>query len=165
MAKPAAELGYRPCVGAMLINRQGLVWIGRRFMKDNDEGKGLWWQMPQGGIDPGEDARVAVLRELHEETGIRSAEVIAEAPGWFTYDVPAHLVGKAWGGRYRGQTQKWFALRFSGEDAEIDLKPPGHKQEFDAWRWDTAAAALEVIVPFKRAVYIEVFKAFAHLTA
>jgi putative (di)nucleoside polyphosphate hydrolase len=163
--KAQGEMGYRPCVGAMLIDGQGRVWIGRRFAKQDDEGRGEWWQMPQGGIDAGEDARVAVLRELREETGVRSAQVIEEAPGWFTYDLPAHLIGKSWGGRYRGQTQKWFALRFTGEDGEIDLKPPGHAQEFDAWRWETAVAALELIVPFKRQVYEQVFKAFKHLTS
>jgi putative (di)nucleoside polyphosphate hydrolase len=161
MAKP----GYRPCVGVMLLNKAGLVWIGRRADKQNDEGTGQWWQMPQGGIDKGEDPREAVLRELYEETSVRSAEIIAEAPDWYNYDLPDHLIGKSWNGRYRGQTQKWFALRFTGEESEIDLHPPGHKQEFDAWRWVRIDEISQLIVPFKRAVYEQVIAAFRHLAA
>jgi putative (di)nucleoside polyphosphate hydrolase len=149
----------------VLINRDRLVWMGRRSDVVNDEGHGHWWQMPQGGIDKGEDPRAAALRELYEETGVRSAKVVAEAPEWLNYDLPAHLIGKAWGGRYRGQTQKWFALAFHGEDTEIDLTPPGHKQEFDAWRWVTAAEAIAMVVPFKRQVYETMLSTFAHLTA
>jgi putative (di)nucleoside polyphosphate hydrolase len=160
-----AEPGYRPCVGVMLLNPSGLVWIGRRADKQNDEGTGHWWQMPQGGIDKGEEPRDAVLRELYEETAVRSAEIIAEAPDWYKYDLPRHLIGKSWGGRYRGQTQKWFALRFTGEDSEIDLHPPGHKQEFDAWRWASMDEILDLIVPFKRSVYEQVIAAFRHLAA
>ena len=105
---------YRPCVGVMLLNKQGLVWIGRRFQKQNDDGVGHWWQMPQGGIDAGEDPAVAAARELEEETAVRSAEIIAEAPDWYNYDLPEHLIGHSWKGKYRGQTQKWFAMRFTG---------------------------------------------------
>ncbi len=104
---------YRPCVGVMLLNPQGLVWVGRRFQKQNDDGVGHWWQMPQGGIDGDEDPAAAALRELEEETAVRSAEIIAEAPGWYNYDLPEHLIGKSWKGKYRGQTQKWFAARFT----------------------------------------------------
>jgi putative (di)nucleoside polyphosphate hydrolase len=158
-----SELGYRPCVGIMLFDRTGSVWIGRRADKPNPEGDGLWWQMPQGGIDPGEDPREAVLRELAEETSIRSATIIAEAPEWYRYDLPEQLIGKSWGGRYRGQTQKWFAARFTGNDSEVDLDPPGHEREFDAWRWARMDELLDVVVPFKRAVYEKVIAAFRHL--
>ncbi len=154
---------YRPCVGIMLLNSEGLVWIGRRFQKKNDEGTGKWWQMPQGGIDSDEDPARAALRELHEETAVTSATIIAEAPGWFTYDLPDHLIGKSWNGRWRGQKQKWFAARFTGEETEIDLAPPGHKQEFDQWRWVHMDALLDLIVPFKREVYAAVIPHFRHL--
>jgi putative (di)nucleoside polyphosphate hydrolase len=156
---------YRPCVGVMLLNKQGLVWVGRRFKKRNDDGIGHWWQMPQGGIDDDEDPAVAALRELEEETAVRSAEIIAEAPGWYDYDLPEHLIGLSWKGRYRGQTQKWFAMRFTGEDSEINLAPPGHKQEFDQWRWARMDEIIDLIVPFKKPVYEQVVKAFRHLGA
>jgi putative (di)nucleoside polyphosphate hydrolase len=154
---------YRPCVGVMLLNPQGLVWIGRRFQKQNDDGVGHWWQMPQGGIDGNEDPAAAALRELEEETAVRSAEIIAEAPGWYNYDLPEHLIGKSWKGKYRGQTQKWFAARFTGEDSEINLAPPGHKQEFDQWRWVKMHEVIDAIVPFKKPVYEQVIAAFRHL--
>ena len=154
---------YRPCVGVMLLNKQGLVWIGRRFQKQNDDGVGHWWQMPQGGIDEGEDTALAAKRELEEETAVRSAEIIAEAPGWYNYDLPEHLIGHSWKGKYRGQTQKWFAMRFLGDDSEINLAPPGHKQEFDQWRWAPIDEITDLIVPFKKPVYEQVVKAFRHL--
>jgi len=154
---------YRPCVGIMLLNPQGLVWVGRRFQKQNDDGVGHWWQMPQGGIDGNEDPAAAALRELEEETAVRSAEIIAEAPGWYNYDLPEHLIGKSWKGKYRGQTQKWFAARFTGEDTEINLAPPGHKQEFDQSRWAAMNEVIDAIVPFKKPVYEKVIAAFKHL--
>ncbi len=155
---------YRPCVGVMLLNRDRMVWVGRRFEKQNDDGEGKWWQMPQGGIDKGEDPAKAAIRELAEETSVTSAEIITQSPGWYNYDLPSHLIGKSWNGKYRGQTQKWFAMKFLGSDSEINLKPPGHKQEFDEWRWLRMDDMLDLIIPFKRAVYVEVIAAFGHLT-
>jgi len=154
---------YRPCVGVMLINSDGLVWVGRRFEKQNDDGVGKWWQMPQGGIDDGEDHVKAAFRELAEETGVSSADYLAEADGWFTYDLPEHLIGRSWNGKYRGQKQKWVALRFTGSDSEINLTPPGHKQEFDLWKWASMDEVLDIVVPFKKAVYINVIRALRHL--
>ena len=156
---------YRPCVGIMLLNAQGLVWIGRRHDAPGEpEGPGSWWQMPQGGIDEREDPAKAALRELAEETGIHSASVIAESAEWYYYDLPEPLRPKAWGGRYRGQRQKWFAMRFTGSDDEVLLAPPGQKPEFDAWRWAPIDELMGLIVPFKREVYAKVVAEFALLT-
>jgi putative (di)nucleoside polyphosphate hydrolase len=165
MSKHDEITEYRRCVGVMLINKAGLVWIGRRFDKQNDEGKGHWWQMPQGGIDKGEEPYPAALRELYEETGMRRVSLVAEAPGWFTYDLPRELVGLAFKGKYRGQTQKWFALRFEGDESEIAINPPpgGHEAEFDAWAWKPMAELPDLIVPFKRDLYVQVVGAFRHL--
>ena len=163
--KEPKSLPYRPCVGIMLINPAGHIWLGHRMDEPNDEGTGTWWQMPQGGIDANEDPRAAALRELHEETSVRSAEIIAEASRWYSYDLPAHLIGKSFGGRYRGQTQLWFATRFTGSDSEINvLAPPGDEAEFDAWRWAPINDALRLLVPFKRDVYTQVIAEFRHLT-
>jgi putative (di)nucleoside polyphosphate hydrolase len=163
MGEAKVITAYRPCVGIMLLNPQGLVWIGRRYQKQNDDGIGHWWQMPQGGIDGNEDPAAAALRELEEETAVHSAEIIAEAPGWYNYDLPEHLIGQSWKGKYRGQTQKWFAARFTGKDSEINLAPPGHKQEFDQWRWVAMNQVIDDIVPFKKPVYEQVIAAFRHL--
>ena len=156
------KLPYRPCAGIALFNRDGLVFVGRRKDGPHEaEGVGKWWQMPQGGIDEGEDPAAAALRELYEETGIRSARIVAESPAWYTYDLPAELRPNAWGGRYRGQTQKWFAVRFTGNDAEVVLARPGHTLEFDAWRWAGIGELPALIVPFKRQVYEQVIRDFA----
>jgi len=160
-------LPYRPCVGIMVLNRDGLVWVGRRIAEPDGEMSGArqLWQMPQGGIDPGEDALVAARRELYEETGMRSVSLIAEAPDWINYDLPPHLVGIALKGKYRGQTQRWFAFRFEGEDSEIAIDPPpgGHSAEFDEWAWKPMDELPDLIVPFKRDVYLAVVGAFRPL--
>ncbi len=158
-----SKLGYRPCVGIMVINAAGLVWVGRRAdLPGEPEGRGAWWQMPQGGIDAGEDSTSAALRELSEETGIRSVAILGETPGWLRYDLPADLIGKAWKGRYRGQEQKWYAVRFLGPDSEINITPPQPQHvEFEAWQWVAPSQLVELIVPFKRDVYRQVVAALA----
>jgi putative (di)nucleoside polyphosphate hydrolase len=162
MTKPAGQLGYRPCVGITVINRAGLVWIGcRADSGGEEEGGGKWWQMPQGGIDSGEAPADAALRELIEETGMRTVQIVGETADWLHYDLPPEMIGKAWGGRYRGQEQKWFAVRFLGDESEIDIVPPkGHKPEFTEWRWVPLSEVAQLIVPFKRDVYERVVEAF-----
>jgi putative (di)nucleoside polyphosphate hydrolase len=156
------DLPYRPCVGVMLINANGLVFIGRRASGPEHIDAIHVWQMPQGGIDPGEDTWVAAKRELMEETNVRSADKLAEMPEWLTYDIPRSIAGRSWKGRYRGQRQKWFAMRFTGKDNEINVaSPAGHKQEFIAWRWEPMQNLPELIVPFKRPVYERVVEAFS----
>lgn len=164
------QLPYRPCVGIVLINRDGLVFIGRRRQESGPEhvADGYAWQMPQGGIDPGEEPLEAAVRELYEETGVRSAALIGEAPEWYAYDLPWVVAGRAWKGRYRGQMQRWFAFRFTGPESEIDIRHPGggrHRPEFDAWRWERMAALPDLIIPFKRPVYEKVVDAFGVLAA
>lgn len=154
-----ASLPYRANVGVVLINRDGRIFAGRRIDSDSPA-----WQMPQGGIDDGEKPRKAALRELREETGVPKdlVEFVAKTPGWLTYDLPPELLGKVWGGRYRGQRQKWFLFRFLGRDDQIDIATD--HPEFDQWRWIGADELLDSIVPFKRAVYEQVIRAFrAHL--
>jgi putative (di)nucleoside polyphosphate hydrolase len=159
-------LPYRRCVGVMLINRDGLVFVGDRRKDATPEhvGGGYSWQMPQGGLDDGEEALAAARRELAEETGVTSATLLAEAPDWYAYDLPEDIAQQSWKGRYRGQTQKWFAFRFDGEVSEINvLSPPGgHKAEFSAWRWEQVDALPGLIIPFKRPVYEKVVAAFRH---
>lgn len=152
----ADDLPYRPCVGVMLVNAEGEVFVGQR--RDSDQPA---WQMPQGGIDEGEDARTAGLRELWEETGV-SADLVrieAETQDWLTYDLPAELIGKVWTGKYRGQMQKWLLLRFLGTDAEINIATD--HPEFSEWRWLPADQLVASIVPFKREVYRAVLNEFS----
>jgi putative (di)nucleoside polyphosphate hydrolase len=158
------DLPYRPCVGAMLIDRRGLVFVGNRLDRAGDGDDA--WQMPQGGVDPGEDLEAAARRELHEETNVTSAVLLAEAPEWYAYDVPEDLATGRFQRKWRGQTQKWFAFRFTGDDSEIDIAGPAggmEKPEFAAWRWERIDRVPELIVPFKRPVYDRVCAVFAHL--
>jgi len=148
-----SALPYRPCVGVLVFNGDGLVWVGRRIGSPNQGEAAGWWQMPQGGIDPGEEPADAAMRELAEETGMRSGTIVGETREWYSYDLPPQLLGRVWGGRYRGQTQKWFAIRFTGTDSEIDIYPSEHDPEFDSWRWAPLDDLLRLVVPFKRDVY------------
>jgi putative (di)nucleoside polyphosphate hydrolase len=151
-----SDLPYRPCVGIMLINSQGRVFAGKRI-DQTVEG----WQMPQGGIDEGESPREAALRELMEEAGTDKAEIVAELPDWLTYDLPAHLVGVAFHGKFKGQKQKWFLMRFTGQDNDIDLY--AHEPEFSDWKWFELDEIPNLIVPFKRPTYDAVIAGFRAL--
>lgn len=155
MTPDPTRLPYRPCVGVMLVNPAGLVFAGQRI-----DSPGPAWQMPQGGIDRGEAPRAAALRELGEETGITPdlVEVLAETPDWLTYDLPPELIGKIWGGKYRGQRQLWYLMRFLGHDAQVRIDTP--HPEFERWRWIGADELVTRIVPFKRQVYDTVIGAF-----
>lgn len=169
MADDFQHLPYRPCVGIMVLNNDGKVWIGERLSEANSEysGSPKRWQMPQGGIDKGEDPEPAALRELYEETGISSVELLDKTDDWLTYDLPEHLLGVGLKGKYRGQKQMWFAYRFTGNENEIAINPPpdGHSAEFDAWRWEDMNQLPDLIVEFKQGLYRQVVERFAHLTA
>ena len=158
MSKQEDSRPYRPCVGLMLVNRDGNVFVGNRI-----DTPGEHWQMPQGGIDKGEEPHEAALRELAEEIGTDKARIIAETTEWHAYDLPAELSRKVWKGRYRGQTQKWFLLYFEGEDTDIRLD--AHQQEFGAWKWAPLDRLQDMIVPFKREIYAKVTDEFAPLIA
>ena len=151
-----AKLPYRPCVGVMLMNAEGHVFVGQR--RDRFEEA---WQMPQGGVDAGETPKEAALRELWEETGVTAdlVEEVAETEGWLHYDLPADLVPHIWNGQFRGQEQKWFLFRFFGTDDQVNIET--EHPEFSTWRWQDPAHLVERIVPFKRAVYEQVVAEFA----
>lgn len=161
------DLPYRPNVGVALFNREGRVFLGRRKEREGVElAAGHEWQMPQGGIDEGESPLEAARRELYEETNVSSVSLLAEAPDWLNYDLPPEAMAGRWKGRYRGQTQKWFAFRFTGDDDEINIERPGggaFKPEFEAWRWEPIESAPALVVPFKRAVYEAVVAAFKNV--
>lgn len=149
-------LPYRPCVGIMLFNEAGRVFVARRIDMVSEA-----WQMPQGGIDPGEAPDIAAFRELGEEIGTSNAEILDRTDDWLTYDLPLELIGKIWGGRYRGQRQLWFAMRFLGTDTDINIET--EKPEFLEWKWVEPAQLPDLIVPFKRALYAELVARFGHL--
>lgn len=163
------SLPYRDCVGIALFNDNGQVLIGRRKPEGDPEDSaelGAPWQMPQGGIDKGEAPEVAALRELFEETSVRSVEPVAEAPGWIYYDLPEDMLGIALKGKYRGQRQRWFAFRFVGSESEINVTEPGDGSmpaEFETWRWEDLSRLPDLIVPFKREAYLQVVAAFKDL--
>ena len=159
---PYAHLPYRPCAGIMLVNRRGQVFAGQR-LDAKDSAYPDAWQMPQGGIDPGEDAERAAFRELEEETGItaRHVQIMARSAEEHFYDLPDELMGKIWKGKFRGQRQTWFLMRFSGEDSDVNIatKHP----EFSDWKWVTAPELPDLIVPFKRKLYRAIINEFERL--
>ncbi|MBL4894274.1 MAG: RNA pyrophosphohydrolase [Emcibacter sp.] len=146
-------LPYRPCVGIMLLNKQGQVFVAKRIDTMVEA-----WQMPQGGIDEGEVPRETAFREMEEEIGTRNAEIIHEYDGWLTYDLPEHLIGKVWKGKYRGQRMKWFLMRYQGPDSDIDLET--HHPEFSEWKWLDMADLVQSIVEFKRPLYTQLVEYF-----
>ena len=160
-AAPADDRPYRPGVGAVIFNRDGLVWVGQRIDMPGA------WQLPQGGIDAGEEPRAAVLREVAEEIGTDRVLILGETSEWLSYDLPADIASVAWGGRFRGQRQKWFALRFTGTDADIDLAAHG-APEFDSWRWAPLDSLPDCIVGFKQPLYrllVTAFRPYGSSTA
>ncbi len=150
------SLPYRPCVGVCVVNREGKIFGGRRIDMPSDA-----WQMPQGGVDEGEAPEVAALRELGEETGISANKVrlVAVSKGWLRYDLPDELIGRFWGGKYRGQRQKWYLFQFEGADSDINIET--EHPEFSEWDWKTAQELIDAIVPFKKDIYEQVLAGFA----
>lgn len=154
----SGDLPYRPGVGVLLLNSKGKVFVGRRIDTTAEA-----WQLPQGGIDPGESPREAALRELEEETGVTLVEIVGESRGWLSYDLPPDIAGKVWRGRFRGQRQKWFAMRFLGEDSDIDIAT--EHPEFEDWRWVDLGEVPAQIVAFKRQLYDAILEEFKDLVA
>lgn len=160
-----SDLPYRECAGIVVFNKQGKVFVGQRKGMPNNAATASW-QLPQGGIDKGEVPQTAAIRELFEETSIKTIEILEETPDWIHYDLPDELVGKALKGKYRGQKQRWFAVLFTGDESEINVLAPGdgsEKSEFDAWRWDDLSNIPNLAVSFKRTAYEEIAAAFAHI--
>ena len=158
------KMPYRPCVGIVVFNTEGKVWAGRRIPYNESEGDLTHeWQFPQGGIDKGEDPFPAAKRELFEETGIHTVSLLGEASRWLNYDLPDDKLGVALKGKYRGQTQMWYAFRFEGDESEINIThpPDGSEPEFDAWEWKSLAEMPDLIVPFKREIYVQVTSEFS----
>lgn len=168
MSTPIDTLPYRPCVGLCLFNAAGKVFIGRRAGGQDQVDMTHAWQLPQGGIDAGEEPYAAALRELYEETSVRSVTWLGELDRWLSYDLPQNLPGKAWKGRFRGQTQRWFALRFTGDETEINIHTPGgghHRPEFVEWRWEDLSRVSDLVIPFKRDIYVQVTQSFMPFTS
>jgi len=160
----AENLPYRKCVGIMLLNARGQVWVGRRIPNWVTDASSLIWQMPQGGIDAGETPEQAAWRELKEETSVSSARIVARIDDWLYYDLPKEVIGSALKGKYRGQKQKWFAMVLTGPESEINIVTGvGPAQEFDQWKWSDMDRLVDLVVPFKRDVYVQVVKKFKHL--
>lgn len=149
-------LPYRPCVGMMILNRENRVFVAKRIDTLAEA-----WQMPQGGIDEGENPHTAVLREMEEEIGTSKVDIIAESRDWLTYDLPKDLVPKLWGGKYRGQKQKWFLMRFTGTDNDINIDT--RHPEFSQWKWVAPDEVPQLIVPFKRTLYQNILQEFSSL--
>jgi len=153
--KKKKDLPYRPCVGICLINSDGKVFVAERL--DTPDA----WQMPQGGIDKGEDPETAALRELEEEIGTNKARFLGRTEGWLTYDLPDDLIGKVWKGKYRGQKQIWYAFAFEGSDSDINIET--EHPEFARWQWVELQQIVDLIVPFKRDIYAEIVRQFKKL--
>ncbi|MEH6403246.1 MAG: RNA pyrophosphohydrolase [Sneathiella sp.] len=149
------NLPYRPCAGMMLLNSNGEILVGKRIDMKSD-----YWQMPQGGIDEGEDPLQAAKRELMEEIGTDNADLIHSLDDWLVYDLPEHLVGKIWKGKYRGQKQKWFLFRFNGADSDINIQTD--HPEFSQWKWTSIQNLIDEIVPFKKELYEDIVQRFQH---